>query len=126
MSANSSPRESRLLVIDDEPLVAELLKDALSCVGSVDVALSGNDGLRLAESHRYDLVFTDLGMPDISGWELSRRLLEKTPDLPVVLVTGWAATLDQEEVKRHGISAVIHKPFEISELLQTATALLSL
>lgn len=125
MPACSPPPEARLLVIDDEPLIAELLRDALSCVGSVDVALSGNEGLRMAQSVRYDLVFTDLGMPDISGWELTRRLLDDFPALPVVLVTGWGASLDPEEVKCRGISAVIHKPFEISELLRTATALLT-
>ncbi len=115
----------RILVIDDEPSIAELLQEALSGDGHwVETALSGTDGARMACMSAYDLVFTDLGMPDLSGWEVASRILEHKPELPIVLVTGWGANLDEEEVRTRGIAAVVHKPFEIDELLRTAVQLL--
>jgi len=70
-------------------------------------------------------VFTALGMPDMSGWEVAERIKIGHPDLPVVLVTGWGTSLDQDEVRRRGISAVVHKPFEIVDLLRTAALVLA-
>jgi len=127
-AAPEPPREThsaRILVIDDEPSIAELLYEALAADGhAVETALNGTDGARMACLSAYDLVFTDLGMPDISGWEVASQIRQCKPDLPVVLVTGWGANLDEEEVRNRGIAAVVHKPFEIDELLETAGRLL--
>jgi CheY-like chemotaxis protein len=118
-------RPGRILVIDDELEIAEVVKDALATEGhKVETALTGTEGVRLAAKIRYDLVFTDLGMPDMSGWEVAERIKSERPDVPVVLVTGWGASLDQAEVERAGISAVVHKPFEIDELIRTAARVL--
>ena len=67
----------------------------------------------------YDLVLTDLGMPDMSGWEVAARIRAQDPDLPVVLVTGWGTTIDDSEIARSGIAGVVHKPFEIRDLVET-------
>jgi PAS domain S-box-containing protein len=115
----------RILVIDDECFIAELLEETLSAAGhTVDVALSGLDGVRKALASPYDLVFTDLGMPDLSGWEVAARVLDGKPDAAIVLVTGWGATLDDAEVRANGIRSVVHKPFEIDELTRTTARLL--
>jgi signal transduction histidine kinase/CheY-like chemotaxis protein len=119
-------RPGKILVIDDEVEIAEVVKDALSAEGhQVETACTGTEGLKLAGSRHFDLVFTDLGMPDMTGWEVAARIKAGDPKLPVVLVTGWGASLDQDEVKRRGISAVVHKPFEIDELIQTAASVLA-
>jgi PAS domain S-box-containing protein len=118
-------RHGRILVIDDEEEIADVVKDVLCSAGhEVDVALSGADGIRRAAAGRYDLVFTDLGMPDMSGWEVAATIGRTSPGLPVALVTGWGATLDEEEARRKGVVAVVHKPFEIDELVRTAARLL--
>jgi DNA-binding response OmpR family regulator len=78
----------------------------------------------MAELSEYDLVMTDLGMPDMSGWEVANSLRERWPEMPVILVTGWGTALSAEEVENAGIAAVIHKPFEIHELLLTANGVL--
>jgi PAS domain S-box-containing protein len=118
-------RPGRILVIDDEMEIADVLRDALVAEGhSVETALTGTDGVRLASASRYDLVFTDLGMPDMTGWEVADRIRNEDPKVPVVLVTGWGASLDEEEVRRRGISAVVHKPFEIDDLVRTAASVL--
>jgi CheY-like chemotaxis protein len=119
-------RRSRILVIDDEQAIAQLLEDALTAEGHVvTVAGSGTEGVELAELSRYDLVLTDLGMPDMSGWEVARRIRSRFPETPVVLVTGWGMTVSQEEVDRAGIAAVVHKPFEITDMLATTREVLA-
>jgi DNA-binding response OmpR family regulator len=118
-------RRSRILVIDDDQAIAQLLEDALSAEGhAVTIAGSGTEGVELAELSRYDLVLTDLGMPDMSGWEVARRIRSRFPDTPVVLVTGWGMTVSREEVDRAGIAAVVHKPFEITDMLATTREVL--
>jgi PAS domain S-box-containing protein len=118
-------RPCRILVIDDEPEIAELLEDILTGEGhTVKTAVNGTDGVKLAALSDYDLVITDLGMPDISGWEVARRIRGRSPDLPVVLVTGWGATLDADEVRGAGIAQVVHKPFDVDEILQATSLVL--
>jgi PAS domain S-box-containing protein len=116
----------RILVIDDEPEIAELLEDILTTEGhSVQTAVNGTDGVKLAALCDYDLVITDLGMPDISGWEVARRIRGRSPEVPVVLVTGWGATLDADEVRQAGIAQVVHKPFDVDEILQATSGALA-
>ena len=78
-----------------------------------------------ARGTSFDVVFTDLGMPDMTGWEVAERVRQLSPQPAVVLVTGWGATLDQDEVRRHGVEAVLNKPFEIDELVRVASGLLA-
>jgi PAS domain S-box-containing protein len=118
-------RPGRILVIDDEPEIAELLEEILAAEGhTVNTAVNGSDGVKLAALSEYDLVITDLGMPDLSGWEVARRIRGRSPELPVVLVTGWGATLDADDVREAGIAEVVHKPFEIDEILRATSRLL--
>ncbi len=118
-------RSARILVIDDEPAIAELLRDVLAIQGhSVEMTLSARAGVRLATTKTFDLVFTDLGMPELSGWEVAAAIRAIRPDQAVVLVTGWAATIEEEQLRRHNITAMIHKPFEISEVAQVTAEIL--
>ncbi|HEX5043935.1 MAG TPA: response regulator [Candidatus Polarisedimenticolaceae bacterium] len=119
-------RPGRILVIDDEAEIVEIVKDVLSAEGhEVATALNGSAGLATARGATFDVVFTDLGMPDMTGWEVAERVRQLSPESAVVLVTGWGATLDQEEVRRHGVEAVLNKPFEIDELVRIAASLLT-
>ena len=75
-------------------------KDALTGEGhSVEIATTAKEGLKMAELSEYDLVMTDLGMPDMSGWEVAKSLRERWPVMPVILVTGWGTALSAEEVE---------------------------
>jgi len=119
-------RPGRILVVDDEPDVAAVVKDVLATAGhNVDTAISGMVALQMIELTAYDLVFTDLGMPDMSGWDVAEKINASQPGLTVALVTGWGTSLDEADAARRGVSAVVHKPFEIDELLAIAHRLLS-
>lgn len=119
-------RPGKILVVDDEPEVAAVVRDVLATAGhTVDTALSGSDALQMLETSPYDLVFTDLGMPDMSGWEVAEKINEAQPGLPVALVTGWGSALDESEAKKRGVAAVVHKPFEMDELVRVAHQMLA-
>ena len=80
----------------------------------VAYAASGQDALEhLAGDPQLDLVLTDLGMPDVNGWEVARTAKDKFPAMPVVLVTGWG---DDEEIEhavtRGAVDFVLTKPFD--------------
>ncbi len=119
-------RPGRILVVDDEADVAAVVKDVLVIAGhEVDTAISGTVALKMIELTAYDLVFTDLGMPDMSGWEVAEKINDLKPGLAVVLITGWGTSLDEADATKRGITAVVHKPFEIDELLKIAHGLLA-
>ena len=119
-------RPGKILVIDDEPEVGDVVRDVLVAEGHlVDTANSGSDGIQLAMVSTYDMVFTDLGMPDMSGWEVAERLGKICPGLPVALVTGWGMSLDVAEARKKGVAAIVHKPFDINDLIRTATEILA-
>ena len=76
----------------------ELVADVLTGLGhSVTVAGGGREGLARFETGRYDLVLTDLGMPDFNGWDVARAVKAARPDVPVLLLTGWADAADPAE-----------------------------
>ncbi len=108
------PRKSaRVMVVDDEKMVRTILEKLLSLKGhSVIQADSGEAALRLAESYELDVVFTDLGMPEMNGRQLARELRDRYPDLPIVLLTG-----DTEAGEPGGdVDVVLSKPFKIDQL----------
>jgi|SoiMethySBSTD1v2_1073268.scaffolds.fasta_scaffold18511_4 PAS domain S-box-containing protein len=119
-------RPGRILVVDDEPEVAAVVKDVLVGAGhTVDTAISGRDALQMLEVSAYDVVFTDLGMPDMSGWEVAEKIGDTKSGIQVALVTGWGTSLDEADARKRGVEAVVHKPFEIDELVKIAHRLLS-
>ena len=107
-----------VLLIDDQADLVQVVETILAGRGwTVDTALNGRDGIALAESSRYSVVLTDLGMPDISGWEVAQRLAELQPQTPVILMTGWAADIDESQLSAHRIQGLLPKPFRTESLL---------
>jgi CheY-like chemotaxis protein len=114
-----------ILLIDDQADLVQVVRTILESRGfSVDAALSGREGVALAEASRYSLVLTDLGMPDTSGWEVAQRVLEVQPKTPVILMTGWAADIDEARLRESRIEALLPKPFRSEQLLQLVTQVL--
>jgi len=109
----------RVLVIDDEPAVRSLLRDLLCAVGHAVVeAANGREGLEHIErGERFDLVLTDLGMPEISGWDVARAVAESPTPPPVILVTGWGIQLDDRTLAASRVAAVVAKPFTLEDVL---------
>jgi signal transduction histidine kinase len=107
---------ARVLVVDDEEMVRSIVTQLLSLKGhDVDLADSGAEALELIKENTYDIVFTDFGMPEMTGAELARVLHDRRPGLPVILLTGYTET--DQAVKE--VEAVLSKPFKLEELQAT-------
>lgn len=109
----------RILIIEDEKEVREVLHDILSHAGyEVETAPQGNEGVELFKQKHFDAVFTDLGMPGMSGWQVAEEIKKINNKTFVVLVTGWEVNPQSNELKKNEVDLVVHKPFQIDQLLQ--------
>lgn len=120
-AAAGSPDGLRVLVVDDEPMVRAVTARLLRFRGyEVVEAAGGLEALRVMAGRPFDLVITDLGMPEMSGRELAFELRKDFPHLPIVLLTGHT---DAEDHAEH-IDLVVRKPFRIDELDRSIRQLL--
>lgn len=114
--------QTRLLVVDDEDFVRDLLHEILEgehC--DVYLAESGSEALSLFREVEFDGVFTDVGMPGMSGWELAREIRQLNTRIPIAVITGWGEAVGSNEQKAAGVNWVIAKPFtadRIAELVR--------
>jgi CheY-like chemotaxis protein len=114
-----SEHRVRVLAIDDHAVILDLIAAMGRSLGyQVDAVLRGEEGVRLARTHNYDVILTDLALPDISGLEVARRIREHSPAVPIILVTGWEASLDHGQLESAGIHQVLYKPFRIEQLTE--------
>ena len=120
--ASSLPEKARkasILVVEDEEEVRELLKDILTDGGhEVEFSSNGQRGLELFQEKKFDLVFTDLGMPGMSGWQVAEKIKQLSSDTPVALITGWEVKKKKQELKKSGVDVVLKKPFRVDEILR--------
>lgn len=108
---------ARILVVDDEEMFAQVFVEMLSEFGhSVCVARNGADALEQFDRDRFDLVFTDLRMPEMSGWQLAETIKNIDPAVPVVLLTGWGAVVDDSDIEASGVDMVLAKPVKLEKL----------
>lgn len=109
----ASPR--KVLVIDDEPEVREVLTDMLARQGHrVSQAASGAEGLSMFQAGRYDLVFTDLGMAGLTGWQVAEAIKTLSSVTPVVLVTGWGDDVTRPGRDAGFVDQIMSKPFDFN------------
>jgi len=106
--------------VDDEQFVretlAEMLVDLDHRVVTVD---GGREAVKKVASVDFDLVFTDLAMPEMDGWETARAIRAQRPGLPVVLVTGYGATAQPPSGELDLVAGIIGKPFDFEQVTGT-------
>jgi DNA-binding NtrC family response regulator len=109
-----------VLVIDDEQVVRETLAEMLSDLDhKVVTADCGRDAMEKIAADDFDLVFTDLAMPEMDGWETAREIRKQRPELPVVLVTGYGATAQPPSGEVDLVAGIIGKPFDFDQVTGT-------
>jgi len=107
----------RILVIDDDESIRLVLSEMLESMGHyVAIASGGKAGVERFSEERFDIVFTDLGMPGMSGWDVAGAIKETNPDTILFLVTGWGIELPRRQLEESGVYDVIPKPFKMEEL----------
>jgi two-component system OmpR family response regulator len=117
--------EARLLVVDDEPNIVELLATSLRFAGfEVVTAMTGADAVAAVERHRPDLVVLDIMLPDIDGFVVLRRLREGRDHLPVVFLTARDANEDKVAGLTLGGDDYVTKPFSLEEVVARIRAVL--
>lgn len=108
---------TRILVIEDEQRVAELLKAGLEDSGyQVSVAFDGEMGLRLFRTSEFDLVISDIILPKMNGFELTKEVRQLNPDIPVLMLTALGTTDDKLDGFDAGADDYMVKPFDFREL----------
>ena len=115
-----------VLIVDDEEIIRALLSDWLELAGyETHAASDGFEGLRLLGEHRPNLVISDIMMPEMDGYEFC-RLVRKSTNVPIMMITGIAGD-DKEEVRRElGINDYMTKRFDMEEVLDRVDTLVKL
>ena len=120
-------RKGRILLVDNDPQVLSILGEMLKDSGHHVLPVpSGPEALRVFVPSGFDLVITNVGMPEMSGWDVADRLRARDPNVPVIFITGWGLQEeDQARCRRLGISALLFKPVPPQELHRTVQVALA-
>ena len=117
---------ARILLAEDDTSMREFLQRALQRVGyEVDAVGCGTEAMPLLEAGRYDLLLTDIVMPEMDGIELARRATEMDPDLKVMFITGFAAVALNPDSNAPKDAKVLSKPFHLKDLVNEVEKLIA-
>ncbi len=101
----------KVLVVDDDPVVRKSFDRVLTSKGyAVITAENGEEALRKLNEEKYDLVYTDIRMPGISGLEVAEQIKARKPWTPVVIITGYGTEAAEARAKAAGVASFVHKP----------------
>jgi len=111
----------RVLIVDDEDSVREVLADILIAEGyDVTHAANGEEALRYFDAQTFKAVFTDVGMPGMSGWEFARAIRERDQQIPMAVITGWGEAVSSTEQEEAKVNWVVAKPFDLDRIVEIA------
>jgi signal transduction histidine kinase/CheY-like chemotaxis protein len=111
-------RTGQILVIEDEEHLRWMLVDALVNAGhAAKSAANGLDGLALFQQDTFDVVITDLSMPERSGLDVARAVKQLDPKVPVIMITGWGDVVSPERIGDSGVDLMLNKPFKMDRVL---------
>ena len=112
-------RKARILIIEDKRDVRHLLSHILEINDhEVDAVAVGSHGIDRFQKQEYDLVFTDLGMPGMSGWQVAKKIKSINSKVPVIVITGWKVEISESAMKEKWVDFILHKPFEVTQVLK--------
>ncbi|PYM45390.1 MAG: hypothetical protein DME16_17710 [Candidatus Rokuibacteriota bacterium] len=107
-----------ILVLEDEDRIRTMLVEALASAGHrVESATDGLTGLARFQGGAFDVVLTDLSLPECSGLDVASSVKRLRPDTPVILITGWGHLLDPEKLREAGVDLMLVKPFRLERVL---------
>lgn len=116
----------RVLVVDDDPFFREVLVELLVVEGCrVSSAARGEEALACLKREPYDLVLSDIVMPDIAGWQVARAARDQDPAAVVILITGWPIKPEDPALQASGADGLLHKPIRVPELVEAVQGALA-
>jgi DNA-binding NtrC family response regulator len=109
----------RILVIDDEKLITMSLKHALERMGgyAVDCVFNGSDAIESLEGNHYDIVITDLNLPDYKEFELVKAMRKLDNEIPLIVMSACYPDSSLHDIRAQDVFKCFNKPFEIKEVL---------
>lgn len=124
-TAKQIPGRKKILVVDDEPDVVSTLIESLEVLGyRAEGARDGKEALKALKADNFDLVISDIRMPEKNGIDLLRDIKAGNPELPVVIITGYTLAYPPEQAVREGADGYIAKPFRINQIDELLAKLL--
>ena len=115
----------KILIVEDETLLADSLRDLLEARGfETEVVCDGESGAAYAELGVYDLVILDVMLPKLDGWQAARQIRARRCGVPILMLTARSGILDRVEGLNAGADYYLTKPFDTRELLACVNALL--
>jgi EAL domain-containing protein (putative c-di-GMP-specific phosphodiesterase class I) len=121
MDLGEAGRQPAILVVDDEPVVLDVLARALESNFEVTTSCDGNEAVKHIREGGFAAVVSDVNMPGMNGIDLLRAVRDHDPDLPVLLVTGQPSWEGAAQAIEYGVFRYIPKPFDLASLRQTVT-----
>jgi PAS domain S-box-containing protein len=116
-----SEGRGRILIVDDEPALAEMWAEALHDLGYETTGMTNSrEALEVfsTQPESFDLLITDLVMPELNGLELARQVRAIRPEIPIIACTGYSDRFSQEEIMALGVEALLKKPLEVRQLAE--------
>lgn len=112
-------KKMKILVVDDEELICWSLKRTFEkhAGHSVCCVYTGNDAIKKIMENQYDVVITDLKLPDVHGTELVRKIKELGIDIPVIVISSYLSENMLDNVMKQGVLRCLNKPFQIEDIL---------
>jgi CheY-like chemotaxis protein len=116
-TASEEIPSKRILVVDDEPAVADTIRMVLTFRGhTVEIADAAETALIKFQPGKYDLVITDLSLPKMDGLALAGAIKERAPTQPVILVTAYAESIQSDKERLANVDFLMGKPFSLQQL----------
>jgi len=120
----SDNQKKSILVVDDEEIIREFLSEVLDEDFNITLACDGAEAIDFLKKTRFDLVITDLKMPEISGEEVVKFACETDPNYKVIVISGYSSLYTVSQSVNNGACAFLSKPFSIKQLMQTVSSCL--
>ena len=110
-------KEKKILIVDDNPHMCNLLADILEIFNYQGIkAKDGEEALVFLKKDNYDMVITDLRMPNLGGMDLLKTIKDENPSLPVVIITAFGKSDTQQDVMAAKADGYLAKPFKVDEI----------
>jgi ligand-binding sensor domain-containing protein/signal transduction histidine kinase/CheY-like chemotaxis protein len=107
----------RVLIVDDEPQIRNVLAECLTGDGhKVETASHGREGLDKFLSGDFDLIMTDMAMPELSGDKMAKAIKQANPNVPIILLTGFGDIMKDADERPEGVDMILTKPVSVADL----------
>ena len=122
MDATIKHEMKNILVIDDDKSICQMLDEMLSSDNYyIETFSDSPEAVERFYEYPFDVVITDLKMPDLSGWQVAKRVKEKNPSIPVIMITGSKTMYFEKSMAEFGVDYVLNKPFSMEKILEVVS-----